>query len=216
VRAAAELISHAWDPVVLSALRLGPTRRSELLPRIAGVSDKVLTESLRRLASRGLVTRAPDGEPARQRGSAVYQLSPLGESFANGPLAQLAQWAADNQDDLAGLPPRDNRAVGRAEIIPLCLRCLGERCLPRLRLRSQFEAGVPGFRHADVCCEGGSGAPRPGICLAAAFEQEGDLVQAPRSLADLRCSRRTGRRCRRLRRVRWRWARAAMRARLRW
>ena len=38
VRAAVELISHAWDPVVLSALRLGPTRRSDLLRRIAGVS----------------------------------------------------------------------------------------------------------------------------------------------------------------------------------
>jgi DNA-binding HxlR family transcriptional regulator len=106
VRAAAELISHVWDPVVLSALRLGPTRRSELLPRI----DKVLTESLRRLISRGLVTRAPDGEPARKRGSAVYQLSRLGESFASGPLAQLAQWAADNQDDLADLPSVDTRA----------------------------------------------------------------------------------------------------------
>ena len=109
VRAAAELISHVWDPVVLSALRLGPVRRSELLPRIAGVSDKVLTESLRRLASRGLVTRAPDGGQAGNRGSAVYQLSPLGESFASGPLAQLAQWAADNQDDLAGLPASGTR-----------------------------------------------------------------------------------------------------------
>ena len=48
VRAAVELISHAWDPVVLSALRLGPTRRTDILHRIAGVSDKVLTESLRR------------------------------------------------------------------------------------------------------------------------------------------------------------------------
>jgi DNA-binding HxlR family transcriptional regulator len=110
VRAAAELISHAWDPVVLSALRMGPTRRSELLPLIAGVSDKVLTESLRRLASRGLIVRAHDSGPARKRGSAVYQLSPLGESFADGPLAHLAQWAADNQDHLAGLPDGDTPA----------------------------------------------------------------------------------------------------------
>jgi DNA-binding HxlR family transcriptional regulator len=96
VRAAAELISHAWDTVVLSALRLGPTRRNELLTRIAGVSDKVLTQALRRLLARGLVVR--DGGIA---GGAVYQLSELGESFADGPLAQLAQWAADHQDDLA-------------------------------------------------------------------------------------------------------------------
>jgi DNA-binding HxlR family transcriptional regulator len=112
VRAAAELISHSWDPVVLSALRLGPTRRSALLPRIADVSDKVLTESLRRLTSRGLVTRAPYGEPAQKRGSVVYRLSPLGESFANGPLAHLAQWAADNQDDLVS-PLRETCRIRR-------------------------------------------------------------------------------------------------------
>ncbi|HEU5416631.1 MAG TPA: helix-turn-helix domain-containing protein [Streptosporangiaceae bacterium] len=102
VRAAAELISHAWDPVVLSALRAGPTRRSELLCRIAGVSDKVLTQALRRLQSRGLITRLPGQAPARA--SAVYQLSPLGASLANGPLAQLARWAADHQAELAALP----------------------------------------------------------------------------------------------------------------
>lgn len=101
VRAAAELINHTWDPVVLSALRLGPTRRKELLRRIAGVSDKVLTQVLQRLQSRGLVTRVHSAKPASARAGAVYQLSPLGESFANGPLAQLAQWAADNQAELS-------------------------------------------------------------------------------------------------------------------
>lgn len=101
VRAAVELISHTWDPVVLSALRLGPIRRNDLLHRIAGVSDKVLTESLRRLSTRGLVTKAAGESPAARRDTAVYQLTDLGESFAGGPLAQLAQWAAENQADLA-------------------------------------------------------------------------------------------------------------------
>ncbi|MET8999828.1 helix-turn-helix domain-containing protein [Amycolatopsis sp. NPDC004169] len=97
VRSATELITHAWDPVVLSALRAGPIRRSELLTRIAGVSDKVLTQALRRLRTRGLVAKTTG--PA---GGAVYQLTPLGDSFANGPLAQLARWAADHQAELAG------------------------------------------------------------------------------------------------------------------
>lgn len=83
---------------MLSALRAGPTRRNELLVRIGGVSDKVLTQSLQRLQAHGLVARArTSGDPV-----AIYQLSALGESFANGPLAQLAQWAADNQADLVG------------------------------------------------------------------------------------------------------------------
>jgi DNA-binding HxlR family transcriptional regulator len=98
VRAAAELINHAWDPVVLSALRLGPTRRNELLVHIGDISDKVLTQSLRRLQARALVTKVFRAESGR--GGAVYRLSPLGESFANGPLAYLARWAADHHTEL--------------------------------------------------------------------------------------------------------------------
>ena len=101
VRAAAELINHAWDPVVLSALRLGPTRRNELLARISGASDKALTQALQRLQARGLVARTRPAEPAAGHPGAIYQLTPLGASFAHGPLAQLAQWAADNQVELA-------------------------------------------------------------------------------------------------------------------
>ena len=95
VRAAAELISHRWDPVVVAALRSGPTRRALLLQRMGGASDKALTESLRRLSARGLIARAPG------RLGAIYELTPLGSSFATGPLASLARWAADNQDRLA-------------------------------------------------------------------------------------------------------------------
>lgn len=95
VRAAAELISHTWDPVVLSALRPGPVRRGDLLTGIAGISDKVLAETLRRLLARGLVVRETGG-------GVRYRLSSLGESFTNGPLAGLARWAAEHQDALAG------------------------------------------------------------------------------------------------------------------
>lgn len=98
VRTAVELIKHTWDPVVLSALRLGPTRRSALLEGVAGASDKVLTESLRRLSSRGLVARTSSDT---HRDAAVYELTPLGASFAGGPLAHLAEWAAENQVELA-------------------------------------------------------------------------------------------------------------------
>jgi DNA-binding HxlR family transcriptional regulator len=94
VRAAVDLVSHTWDPVVLTALRTGPLRRHELIARIGGISDKALTESLRRLCERSLVTRAPG------RG-ASYRLSPLGASLADGPLAALAHWAADHQHELA-------------------------------------------------------------------------------------------------------------------
>lgn len=98
VRAAVELINHTWDPVVVSALRMGPTRRNVLMDRIAGASDKVLTESLRRLTSRGLVAKTSRDS---RRDAAVYELTALGTSFARGPLAHLAEWAAKNQVELS-------------------------------------------------------------------------------------------------------------------
>ena len=100
VRTAVELISHTWDPVVVSALRMGPTRRSVLLDRVAGASDKVLTESLRRLTARGLVART---SPGTRRDAAVYELTDLGASFATGPLAHLARWAAEKQAELSAM-----------------------------------------------------------------------------------------------------------------
>lgn len=99
VRTGAALVGHQWDPVVLTGLRLRPTRRSVLIQQLTGASDKVVTESLRRLVARGLVARLSD---EAHPGSAVYALTPLGRSFAEGPLIELARWAADHQDELAG------------------------------------------------------------------------------------------------------------------
>ena len=98
VRAGVELISHTWDSVVLTALRAGPTRRRTLLQQLPGVSDKVLTESLRRLAARGLVRRATD---VGRGDAAVYELSRLGASLAAGPLLLLARWAEENAAELS-------------------------------------------------------------------------------------------------------------------
>jgi DNA-binding HxlR family transcriptional regulator len=102
VTAATALVSHRWDPVVLSALREGPVRRADLLPRIAGISDKVLTDSLRRLLANRLVEKSRGGPGSSGGGPAVYRLSPLGESFVEGPLRSLARWAVDHGGELAG------------------------------------------------------------------------------------------------------------------
>src|SRR5690606_20683154 len=57
LRAATDLFAHMWDPVVLAALRTGPRRRRELRAAIGGISDKVLTDALRRLLANGLIER---------------------------------------------------------------------------------------------------------------------------------------------------------------
>ncbi|GLZ43045.1 helix-turn-helix domain-containing protein [Actinokineospora sp. NBRC 105648] len=97
LRAATDLFAHRWDPVVLAALRLGPRRRGELRVAIGGLSDKVLTETLRRLRANGLIERQayPQAPPRVE-----YRLTALGESLAAGPLRALADWVTEHGDDL--------------------------------------------------------------------------------------------------------------------
>ncbi|TLF73944.1 winged helix-turn-helix transcriptional regulator [Nocardia cyriacigeorgica] len=105
LRAATELFTHAWDPLVLAALRAGPLRRRELRLAIGGVSDKMLTETFNRLMDIGLVQR----RAYRQAPPRVdYGLTPVGASFVAGPLSALAEWITEHGDDLV-------RAVERAD-----------------------------------------------------------------------------------------------------
>lgn len=97
LRAATELFAHTWDPVVLAGLRTGPRRRSELLRKVGGLSDKALTETLRRLLTNGLVERRryPAAPPRVE-----YRLSPLGASLVEGPMRELGRWILDHGDEL--------------------------------------------------------------------------------------------------------------------
>jgi DNA-binding HxlR family transcriptional regulator len=96
VRLATDLLAHTWDPVVLMALRAGRRRRIELLAESGGISDKVLSESLRRLIANGLITRVTTTADR----AVAYELSDLGDSLANGPMAALAGWAIDHGDQV--------------------------------------------------------------------------------------------------------------------
>lgn len=97
LRAATDLFAHTWDPVVLAALRPGPRRHRELRAVIGGVSDKVLTEALRRLGSHGLVARRPVPQaPPRVE----YALTPLGQSLVDGPMTALGDWIVEHGDEL--------------------------------------------------------------------------------------------------------------------
>lgn len=97
LRAATDLFAHTWDPVVIAALGPGPRRRHELRAAIGGISDKVLTETLRRLASHGLIVRHTYAEaPPRVE----YALTRLGQSLADGPMRALGRWITDHGDEL--------------------------------------------------------------------------------------------------------------------
>lgn len=93
-RVAADLLSGRWPMVVLYALSHGPARPGELREQIGGISQKVLTETLRRLEHNGLVHRRRYAEaPPRVE----YSLTEPGEDLLV-PIRALGDWAAAYAD----------------------------------------------------------------------------------------------------------------------
>ncbi|MCY1238292.1 HxlR-like helix-turn-helix [compost metagenome] len=88
-RRALELISGKWVPLVLPALEPGPLRNNELLRRLDGISQKVMTQTLRELERHGLVLREDLGTVPPH---VQYRLSDLGRSL-NVALLALDRWA---------------------------------------------------------------------------------------------------------------------------
>ncbi|TCC21250.1 winged helix-turn-helix transcriptional regulator [Kribbella sindirgiensis] len=100
-RVAADLISGRWPMVVLYALADGPARPGELRKQIGGISQKVLTETLRRLERNGLVGRTRYAEaPPRVE----YSLTVAGKDLLV-PIRALGDWAAVYADRL----PTENK-----------------------------------------------------------------------------------------------------------
>ncbi|MEV4757112.1 helix-turn-helix domain-containing protein [Micromonospora sp. NPDC049559] len=89
-------ISDKWVSLVLTALATGPRRYSELRRIIAGVSEKMLTQTLRTLERDGLVSRAVTvSVPVR----VDYALTPLGTSLL--PLmTSIKEWAESHIEEV--------------------------------------------------------------------------------------------------------------------
>lgn len=82
-------ISDKWVTLVLKSLADGPKRYSEVSHQLVGVSQKMLTQTLRSLERDGMLTRTvTPSVPVR----VDYELTPLGESLA-GVMGQLKTWA---------------------------------------------------------------------------------------------------------------------------
>src|SRR5882757_8822466 len=89
-------ISDKWMALVLKSLADGPKRYSEVSRRLAGVSQKMLTQTLRSLERDGMVTRTvTPSVPVR----VDYELTPLGESLG-GILGQLKTWAEQHVPEI--------------------------------------------------------------------------------------------------------------------
>jgi DNA-binding HxlR family transcriptional regulator len=91
-RALLDLIANKWSTLVIGAMEEEPQRFGALLHRLEGVTPKMLTQTLRRLEARGLITRTIYPEVPLH---VEYQLTALGWTVVE-PLAALRKWAEAN------------------------------------------------------------------------------------------------------------------------
>ena len=74
-----QLIGNKWKLLIIRNLRARPWRFNELQKNLDGISQKVLTDSLRSMEADGLITRTVYAEvPPRVE----YALSELGETMS--------------------------------------------------------------------------------------------------------------------------------------
>jgi DNA-binding HxlR family transcriptional regulator len=87
-RQALDLVTDKWTPLVISLLHDGPKRYTQLKRQIGGITQKMLTQTLRKMEEEGLATRTvyPTAPP-----SVEYALTPLGETLCE-PIEGLLRW----------------------------------------------------------------------------------------------------------------------------
>src|SRR6185312_303117 len=90
-------VGDKWSIYTIAMLRDGPQRFSQLKRAIAGISQRMLTLTLRALERDGLVTRTvhPTVPP-----SVEYALTELGRSL-RVPVQALVEWALRHQHTMA-------------------------------------------------------------------------------------------------------------------
>jgi len=104
-----DVLSDKWVCLVLTALTPGPRRHSELSRQIAGVSQKMLTQTLRGLERDGLVTRTvTPAVPVR----VDYELTALGHNLAP-VMTAIKQWAETHMNDVLAARSEHDTSVDR-------------------------------------------------------------------------------------------------------
>ncbi|MCG5466298.1 helix-turn-helix transcriptional regulator [Micromonospora sp. MED01] len=96
IREVLDLVGDKWSVLIIGTLADGPVRYSDLGDAIPGISQRMLTLTLKHLQRTGLITRTSYPEvPPRVE----YALTELGRSLLSTVLA-LAAWSADHHAEI--------------------------------------------------------------------------------------------------------------------
>jgi DNA-binding HxlR family transcriptional regulator len=85
-------VGDKWSLLIVTTLGDGPLRFNELRRRVEGISQKMLSSTLKVLERDGLVSRAVLASVPPQ---VEYALTDLGSELL-GPVSQLAEWTGAN------------------------------------------------------------------------------------------------------------------------
>ncbi|MBR0140891.1 MAG: helix-turn-helix transcriptional regulator [Ruminococcus sp.] len=91
-----QLIGNKWKLLIIRNLLVRPWRFNELHKSLDGISQKVLTDSLRQMEADGIITRTvyPEVPPRVE-----YALSDLGESM-RPILMSMQEWGNNYKENL--------------------------------------------------------------------------------------------------------------------
>jgi DNA-binding HxlR family transcriptional regulator len=91
-----DIIADKWTVLIIGALSNGTRRFQQLRREVEGVTQKMLTQTLRRLERDGLVSRRIYATvPPRVE----YSLTPLGHTIT-GPLWAVREWAETHVEEI--------------------------------------------------------------------------------------------------------------------
>ncbi|WP_280400852.1 winged helix-turn-helix transcriptional regulator [Nocardia carnea] len=98
IREVLDRIGDKWTVLIVGTLSAGSLRYSDLHVSIPGISQRMLTQTLKHLERDGLITRTAYPEvPPRVE----YELTDLGRSLLDAVTA-MAGWAAAHHREIAG------------------------------------------------------------------------------------------------------------------
>ena len=96
IRATLDRVGDKWSLLIIAVLEPGPLRYTDLQRQVPGISQRMLSLTLRQLAQDGLITRTAYAEvPPRVE----YTLAPLGRGL-HEIVTSLIGWAADHHDEI--------------------------------------------------------------------------------------------------------------------
>jgi DNA-binding HxlR family transcriptional regulator len=109
VRQVLSRVGDKWSVLVVVILESGAVRFNELRRKIDGISQRMLTRTLRELERDGLITRTVEPTiPPRVE----YALTPLGRTLLE-PVRALATWAQARSSEITAAQKRYDKNLAK-------------------------------------------------------------------------------------------------------